>query len=255
MHAAPTRYTDGTTEFEGFLAFDGPISHRRPGVLVFHQWSGEGEFERSKAQLLADQGYVALAVDMYGAGKRGKTPAENGALMTPLVEDRAMLRVRIEAALAHLRRQPNVDADRIGAIGFCFGGLCAYDLARYGVAGVRGVVGFHGLFGAPPAGKVARAERMRTKVLACHGWNDPMAKPDAVNAFAREMHDHGCDWQLHAFGGCGHAFTNPAAQDPKGGMQYNPLADERGFHMMRDHLAEVFGDAWKTTVTMCPWPA
>jgi dienelactone hydrolase len=254
MHAAPTRYTDGTNEFEGFLAFDGPISHRRPGVLVFHQWSGEGEFERSKAQLLADQGYVALAVDMYGAGKRGRSPAENGALMTPLVEDRALLRARTEAALAHLRRQPNVDTDRIGAIGFCFGGLCAYDLARYGVAGVRGVVGFHGLLGAPAAGQVARAERMHTKVLACHGWNDPMAKPDAVNAFAREMHDHGCDWQLHAFGGCGHAFTNPGAQDPKGGMQYNPLADRRAFQLMHDFFIEVFGEQYATKVTDCPWP-
>jgi dienelactone hydrolase len=254
MHAASTRYKDGDTELEGFLAFDGPLTHRRPGVLVFHQWSGEGEFERSKAQELADHGYVALAVDMYGAGKRGKNPAENGALMNPLVADRALLRRRTEAALAHLRHQPNVDADRIGAIGFCFGGLCAFDLARYGMPGVRGVVGFHGLLAAPEAGKVQRAEQMRTKVLALHGWNDPMARPDAVNAFAREMHDHGCDWQLHAFGGCGHAFTNPAAQDAKAGMQYNPLADARAFEMMHGFFDEVFSSRWDTKVTTCPWP-
>jgi dienelactone hydrolase len=95
---------------------------------------------------------------------------------------------------------------------------------------------------------------MQTKVLALHGWNDPMARPDAVEAFAREMTEHAADWQLHAFGGCGHAFTNPAAQDAKGGMQYNPLADARSLEMVKDFLAEVFGPAWGTKVTMCPTP-
>ena len=107
---------------------------------------------------------------------------------------------------------------------------------------------------APAAGAVERAKQMHTKVLALHGWNDPMARPEAVNAFAREMHDHGADWQVHAFGGCGHAFTNPAAQDAKGGMHFNTLADARSFALMRDFFAEVFGDAWNTRVTACPWP-
>ena len=253
MHAANETYRDGTDEFEGYLVYDGAGTERRPGVLVYHQWSGCSAFERGYAERVAALGYAVLCVDMYGKGRRGSSPEQNSALMTPLMQDRALLRRRSEAALAHLRSLAMVDRDRVGAIGFCFGGLCAYDLARYGIAGVRGCVGFHGLLGAPE--KVERAPRIQARVLALHGWNDTMARPDAVNAFAREMHDHGADWQLHAFGGCGHAFTNPAAQDPKGGMQYNPLADERGFHMMRDHLAEVFGDAWKTTVTACPWPA
>ena len=253
MHAASETYRDGSTAFEGFLAYDGAASRRRPAVLVFHQWSGCSSFEVEKAEWLAGLGYAALAVDMYGAGKRGTNPAENGALMTPLVEDRALLRRRAEAALAHVRSLPMVDPGRIGAIGFCFGGLCALDLARAGIDGVRGCASLHGLLGAP--GGIARAERMRTKVLALHGWNDPMARPDAVLAFAREMHDHGADWQLHAFGGCGHAFTNPQAQDAKAGMQHNPLADARSFAMVRDFLAEVFGDSWSTPVTCCPWPS
>lgn len=253
MHAAKETYSDGTENFEGFLAYDGASTKRRPAVMVFHQWSGCSPFEVEKAEWLSGLGYAALAVDMYGAGRRGSTPAENGALMTPLMEDRGLLRRRTEAAIRHLKSLPMVDADRIGAIGFCFGGLCALDLARHGTEGVRGCVSLHGLLGAFD-GRVRRADRMRTWVLALHGWNDPMARPDAVQAFAREMHDHGADWQLHAFGGCGHAFTNPQAQDPKGGMQYNPLADARSFAMVRDFLAEVFGPAWETQVTGCPWP-
>jgi dienelactone hydrolase len=255
MHAANETYRDGSTEFEGYLAFDGAKDKRRPGVLVFHQWSGCSAFEQEKAEWLAGLGYAALAVDMYGTGKRGTNPAENGALMTPLVNDRAELRKRAEAALRHLKSLPMVDGDRIGAIGFCFGGLCVLDVARAAMPGVRGVVSLHGLLGAPDAAKLPSAAQITARVLALHGWNDPMARPDSVLAFAREMHDHGAEWQLHAFGGCGHAFTNPGAQDAKGGMQYSPLADARSFAIVKEHLAEVFGPAWATKVTNCPWPS
>ncbi|MFO0963853.1 MAG: dienelactone hydrolase family protein [Phycisphaerales bacterium] len=255
MHAADDRYQDGSHAHEGYLAYDDTTPAKRPAVLIFHQWAGCGAFEQSKARMLAELGYVGFAVDMYGAGKRGSNPQENSALMTPLVQDRALLRRRTEAALARVRSLPMVDADRIGAIGFCFGGLCAFDLARYGIAGVRGCMGFHGLFAPPAAGSVARAARMHTKVLAAHGWNDPMVRPDAVEAFAKELSDHGADWQILALGGCGHAFTNPAAQDPAGGMQYSTLADERSFAAMRRFFAEVFGPRYESRVTNCPWPA
>jgi dienelactone hydrolase len=254
MHAANETYRDGSTEFEGFLAYDGARDMRRPAVLVFHQWSGCSALETEKAEWLAGLGYAALAVDMYGKGKRGTTPEENTALMTPIVSDRALLRQRMEAAVRHLKSLPMVDSERIGAIGFCFGGLCVLDLARAGMSGIRGTVSLHGLLGSFDATKLQRPAQMQTKVLALHGWNDPMARPDAVEAFAREMTEHGADWQLHAFGGCGHAFTNPAAQDAKGGMQYNPLADARSLEMVKDFLTEVFGPAWGTKVTMCPMP-
>ena len=140
MHAASETYRIGSDEFEGYLAFDGASASRRPGVLVFHQWSGCSPFEREKADWLAGLGYAALAVDMYGKGKRGSNPQENGALMTAVVSDRALLRRRAEGAVQHLRSLPMVDGDRIGAIGFCFGGLCALDLARAGTEGVRGAV-------------------------------------------------------------------------------------------------------------------
>ncbi len=252
MHHASDRYHDDAHELEGFLAYDDSTPARRPAVLIFHQWAGLGEFEQSKARMLAGLDMVGFAVDMYGKGRRGGSPAENSALMTPLLEDRALLRRRTEAAIARVRSLPMVDPDRIGAIGFCFGGLCAFDLARYGVAGVRGCVGFHGLF-APLDAKVQRAPKMHTKVLAVHGWNDPMVRPDSVQAFAKELSGHGADWQIHALGGCGHAFTNPAAQDPTGGMQYSPLADERSFALMRGFFREVFGPRYEAKVTECPW--
>ena len=254
MHAANETYRDGSEVFDGFLAHDGASAGRRPGVLVFHQWSGCSAFEQAKARWIAGLGYVALAVDMYGAGKRGTTPEENGALMMPLVEDRALLRRRAETAIRHLRSLPMVDPDRLAAIGFCFGGLCVLDVARWGAPGVRGAVSLHGLLGAFAEGSVGRVPTISARVLALHGWNDPMARPDAVQAFAREMHEHGADWQLHAFGGCGHAFTNPQAQDAANGMQFNPLAEARSFEMVKDFLAEVFGPAWETLTTSCPWP-
>jgi dienelactone hydrolase len=254
MHAANETYSDGSATYEGYLAFDGARTQRRPGVLVFHQWSGCSAFEREKADWLAGLGYAALAVDMYGKGKRGSNPDENGALMTPLVKDRNLLRQRAEAAIRHLKSLPMVDADRIGAIGFCFGGLCVLDVARWGTPGVRGVVSLHGLLGAFDPAQVQRATAMTARVLALHGWNDPMARPQAVLDFAREMHDHGADWQIHGFGGCGHAFTNPQAQDAANGMQFNPLADARSFEMTKDFLAEVFGPQWDVRAKQCPWP-
>ena len=182
-------------------------------------------------------------------------PFEAGTYLDRLQIEAVEASVAREAALRHLKSLPMVDGDRIGAIGFCFGGLCVLDVARAAMPGVRGVVSLHGLLGAPDAAKLPSAAQISARVLALHGWNDPMARPDSVLAFAREMHDHGADWQLHAFGGCGHAFTNPGAQDAKGGMQYSPLADARSFAMVKDHLAEVFGPAWATKVTNCPWPS
>lgn len=253
MHASHVTYQDGPTALEGFLAYDDSTPARRPAVLVFHAWAGQDDFATTRAQQLADLGYVGLAVDMYGAGKRGSNPTENAALMQPFMADRAMLRRRAMAAVDFVRQQPQVDATRLGAIGFCFGGLCAIDLARAGVDGVRGVVSFHGLF-APPTG-VTVARPMRTKVLALHGWNDPMVKPDAVVAFSREMSDAGADWELDAYGHHGHAFTNPQANDAANGMQFSPLIARRAFERMESFLGEVFGPRFDTTVARCPWPA
>lgn len=251
MHAAHTMYHDGSTALEGYLAQDSSTKARRPAVLVFHAWGGQDAFACERAEKLAELGYVGFAVDMYGQGKRGSNPAENTALMQPFMADRAMLRTRALAAVNFVKTLPTVDADRLGAIGFCFGGLCALDVARAGAPGVRGAVSFHGLF-APPAG-VAVARPMHTKVLALHGWNDPLAKPDSVLAFAQEMSDAGADWELDAYGHHGHAFTNPQANDAANGMQFSPQIARRAFRAMEDFFAEVFSARYETVVERCPW--
>ena len=228
-------YIHGGDVFEGLLAWDDGQLGPRPAVAVAHAWAGRSAFEDGKARALAELGYVGFAMDVYGKGRRGRTKEENAALMTPLVQDRPLLQARLGAALQTLAAQPEVDPQRLAAIGFCFGGLSVLDMARCGLP-LRGVVSFHGLF-TPPGNTAGRA--ISAKVLALHGWDDPMATPEAVLAFAREMTQAGADWQLHAYGGTMHAFTNPEANDPGFGTVYSARADARSWQAMRQFLAEV----------------
>jgi dienelactone hydrolase len=228
-------YQHSGTVLEGFLAWDGTVAAPRPAVMVSHAWVGRDEFACDKARALAELGYVGFALDMYGKGVLGADAEENARLMRPFMEDRALLQRRMQTALATVRAQPEVDPARIAAIGFCFGGLCALDLARTG-ADLRGVVAFHGLL--TPPGNTAGA-RIRAKALVLHGWDDPMAPPEQVVALAGELSDAGCDWQLHAYGGTVHAFTNPRANDPAFGTVYQPTADRRSWLAMRNFLEEV----------------
>ena len=156
-------YVDGDTTLEGLVAWDDAQTGTRPGVLVSHAWGGRSELEDGKAIQLAELGYVGLALDLYGKGVRGSSPAENSALMQPFLDDRQMLQTRLLKSLDALREQPEVDSANVAAIGFCFGGLCVLDIARTGEE-LRGVVSFHGLFSSPdnpaaPSGRPSRAER------------------------------------------------------------------------------------------------
>jgi len=229
-------YKDGDTVFEAHVAWDEAIQGHRPGVLVSHAWGGRSEFEDRKAECLAELGYVGFALDLYGKGVRGSNQEENSALMQPLLDDRPLLQKRMQLALGHLKAQKDVASDRLAAIGFCFGGLCVLDLARTG-ADLCGVVSFHGLLGAP--GNTA-GTAMQAKALVLHGWQDPLAPPEAVQALASEMDGLDADWQLHAYGTSYHAFTNPAANDVANGMQYDPVADRRSWDSMQLFLNEVF---------------
>jgi dienelactone hydrolase len=229
-------YSDESTACHGYLAVPtadavGP----RPVVLVAHAWQGHCEFAREKAHMLADLGYLGFAIDVYGNGRRGTTPEENSALMTPWIQDRAALRRRLLAAVAAARALPGVDAQRVGVIGFCFGGLCAFDLARANAPGLRAAIGFHGLFMPPNLGA---QESIKAKVLALHGYDDPMAKPDAMVGFADEMTRAHADWQVVAYGATGHAFTNPHAHDHANGLFYREIIANRAFAAMRALLAE-----------------
>ena len=229
-------YSDGDTVFEGRLAWNDDSGAPRPGILVAHAWGGRSANEDRKADELAELGFTALALDLYGKGKRGSGPDENAALMQPLLDDRALLQRRMSVALDTLRAQPEAEAGSIAAIGFCFGGLCVLDLARTG-ADIAGVVSFHGLF-APPGNTAGNT--IKARVLALHGWDDPMATPDSVLALAQELSAMGADWQLHAYGNTMHAFTNPAAADPDMGTVYDAAADRRSWQAMANFLDELF---------------
>lgn len=225
---------DGRT-YEGLMVWDDAASGPRPGVLVAHAWGGRSEFEDGKARWLAQQGYVGFALDVYGKGVRGSSTEENAALMTPLMENRGELLARLQRALEVMRDQAPVDGARCAGIGYCFGGLCMLDLARAGSV-MTGVVSLHGLFQAPENGA---ARDVKASVLCLHGYDDPMATPDSLLALASEFSEAGADWQVHAYGGTMHAFTNPAANDPGFGTVYSARADARATQAVLNFLAEV----------------
>ncbi|MEO0714449.1 MAG: dienelactone hydrolase family protein [Pseudomonadota bacterium] len=227
-------YEIGGQVYEGYLAR--PDSSDAPIVLVAHAWGGQGDFERGKADWLANEGYAGFAIDVYGKGKRGETTEECQALMSPLAENRAELQARLNGSLDFARAQPGVDGTKAAATGFCFGGLSVLDMARAGMD-VAGVVSFHGLLGAAPN---ISEPKISAKVLALHGWDDPMATPEDVIAFSKEMSAAKADWQLHGYGGVMHAFTNPGADNPDFGTVYHAGADRRSFAAAKDFLSELF---------------
>jgi len=236
MHASNYVYHDGEQELYGYLAYDEPKDKPRPAVLVVHDWTGRNDFACQKAELLAEMGYIGFAADMYGLGRLGETVDEKQALMQPLVNDRRLLRGRINAALDALVGMAEVDNQRIAVIGFCFGGLCALDLARSG-ANIAGVVSFHGLLNKP---KELANHAIKARVLVLHGYDDPMVPPEQVNAFCKEMTEAKVDWQVHMYGHTQHAFTNPNAHDKNLGTIYNPKAEHRSWRAMTDFLQELF---------------
>lgn len=228
------RYTHNGTEFEAHLAYDDAVSGPRPLVTVSHAWSGRTAFENDKAEKLAAMGYAGLAIDVYGAGVVGGSAEENTALMTPLLEDRGELLARLRAGIAAGAAHDAADGSRVAAMGYCFGGLCALDLARSG-DNLAGAISFHGLF-TPPSWPV---EKIKAKVLVLHGWDDPMAKPDTVLSLSEELSKAGADWQLIAYGNTLHAFTNPEANDPGFGTVYDADADRRSWQALANFLTEV----------------
>lgn len=228
-------YRHADTLLSGFLAYDDAHTQPRPAVMISHAWAGRDAFVCDKAHRLAELGYTAFALDMYGKGVLGNDPEENGKLMQPFMADRGLLQGRITAALETVRGLPQVDRSRVAAMGFCFGGLCVLDLARTG-ADLRGVVSFHGLF--VPPGNTAGG-KIRAKMLVLHGYDDPMAPPEQVLALSRELTEASADWQIHMYGNTMHAFTNPLANDPSFGTVYGPAADRRSWQSMQNFLAEV----------------
>jgi len=230
-------YRDGDTVLEGVVMHDDTIPGPRPGVLVVHQWKGLGDYELRRAEMLAKLGYVAFCADISGKGVRATNPADAGKLAGKYKDDRALLRSRVNAALAELRKQPLVDTARLGAIGYCFGGTTVLELARSG-APLNAVVSFHGGLSTPTP---ADAKNIKAHVLALHGADDPFVPPTEVAGFEQEMRNGGVDWQLVSYGGAVHSFTDAGAgTDNSKGAAYNERADLRSWKAMKDFLTELF---------------
>ena len=224
-------YKHGDTVLEGYLAFDDAVRGKRPGVLVVHEWWGLNDYAKMRARMLAKLGYVAFAVDMYGKGLRAKNRQEARKLATTIRKDRWLMRARVNVALDVLKGNALCDSKRTAAIGYCFGGGVALELARSG-AEVSGVVSFHGNLDTP---NPEDAKKIKAKLLVCHGADDPVVPPAQVAAFQTEMRDAKVDWQMIIYSGAVHTFTNPA-----GGKSYNEKADKRSWEHMKQFFAEIF---------------
>ncbi|MCA9491819.1 MAG: dienelactone hydrolase family protein [Myxococcales bacterium] len=234
MHVSTIGYSEGTDAFDLYVARpDG--DGQRPALLVVHMFGGRNAFVEARARAVAELGWVGAAIDLYGVGRRGTDRASSQALMMELIGDPERLRRRLRASFDAVRGLDGVDPERIGAIGFCFGGMCAILSARMGLP-MRGVVSFHGLLKVGPGldGPVP------ARILVLHGQDDPMVPPADVAAFAEEMKRVGAEWELHAYPRVMHAFTNPDADDPAFGTVYDADADRRSWAEMTRFFREVF---------------
>lgn len=233
-------YRSGDTTLRGYLVWDDAIAGKRPGVLVVHEFWGLNDYPRSRARMLAELGYTALAVDMYGEGKVGEHPREASAFMNSVLGHADIARARFVAAQKFLQQEPTVDPARIAAIGYCFGGATVLMMAREGVD-LAGVVSFHGLLN---AGAPAEPGRIKARILVETGSEDAMAKPEEVAAFEKEMQAVGANYRVDSYPGAKHGFTNPDADAiakqfdlPVG---YDAAADAKSWAATQQFFQEIF---------------
>lgn len=229
-------YKQGDAVLEGYLSYDTNFTGQRPGVLVVHEWKGLNDYAKMRADMLADLGYVAFAADIYGKGIRPQSTEQAGAQAGKYKGDRPLLRQRVEAGLAELKSQPNVDATKLAAIGYCFGGTTVLELARAG-ANIKGVVSFHGGLSTPTP---ADAKHIKARVLVLHGADDPFVSPEEVAGFEKEMTDAKVKYQLIPYPGAVHGFTNPANIGDLKGALYNKEADQKSWEEMQKFFKEIF---------------
>lgn len=240
IHGEEVTYRADSTDLKGYLAYDSSIEGKRPGILVVHEWWGHNDYVRKRADMLAELGYTALALDMYGDGKQAEHPDDAGKFAMAVMQNIETGEKRFNAALELLKSQETVNPEHIAAIGYCFGGGVVLHMARIGTD-IDGVVSFHGSLASlhkPEPGTV------KAKILVCHGEADAFATQEQVDAFKQELDDAGADYTFITYPDAKHSFTSPEA-DAKAAefnipVGYNKAADEKSWQDMRNF----FNDLW-----------
>lgn len=232
-------YKLDTLTMKGFVAFDESNGNKRPAVLIIHEWWGLNDYVKNRAKQLADLGYVAMAVDLYGLGRTADNPKDAGEAAGYFYSHSKVAKDRFDAAVAKLKEFPQVDTANMAAIGYCFGGAMALNFAQLG-ENLKGVVSFHGNLPAIPANKNA----LKASVLVCHGEADGFVKPEEVTAFKKLMDGLKADYTFKSYPNAQHAFTNPDATEngkkfniP---ISYNAAADSASWNDMKSFFGKIF---------------
>ncbi|NMM49960.1 dienelactone hydrolase family protein [Marinigracilibium pacificum] len=233
------RYSTDSTEMVGYVAYDESIDGTRPGVIIVHEWWGHNDYVRMRADKLAELGYAAIAVDMYGDGKQAEHPGDAGKFAGMVMSNIDMAKERFEAAMKLLKSHPKVDSTKIAAIGYCFGGSVVLTMANAG-EDLDAVAAFHSGVQLP----IMPNESLKAKVLVCNGGADPMIPPKSVNNFKSAMDSIGADYKYIEYPGATHAFTNKGA-DSLGQkfdipLAYNEEADTKSWEELKNLLNDVF---------------
>lgn len=233
-------YNCDNTSMNGYVVYKDSGQEKRPAVLVVHEWWGLNDYSKRRARELADLGYVAMAVDMFGNGQTASSPDEAMKLAGPFYQDPQLTKTRLDAALVKLKTFPQVDTSNIAAIGYCYGGYTVLNAAKLGEP-LKGVVSFHGNLGGVKPDK----NLLKARVLVLHGEADPIVKQDEVSQFRKQMDSVGANYTFKSFPNAKHAFTNPAADSVENkfhiGVGYNADADRQSWNDMKDFLRGLFG--------------
>lgn len=226
-------YQDGATELEASISY--PKANNAPIILVCHAWSGKDQFAEETVARISEWGYVGVAIDMYGKGVVGKSQQENARLKQPFLDDRALLKNRLQKGFDLARSLKDADGSKVAAIGFGFGGLCALDLARSKVA-LKGAVAFYGHF---EESAESRNQDIKSKILILHGAEDSVVPASEVLEFGTRLNKLDVDWQCHIFGRTLHAFMNPASNAPAVGIAFQEDSAKRAWQLTRCFLDEL----------------
>lgn len=234
----PVTYTVNGKNYDGFVTYDSNQAGKRPAVLVVHEWWGLTDYPRMRAKKLAELGYIAMAVDMYGDGKIANDPKTAQELATPYYKNPTLSKTMLDAAIAKLKTFPETDTSKMAAIGYCYGGYIVLNAAKLG-ADLKGVVSFHGdLSGVAPDKKMIKAN-----ILVCHGDSDQFVNPEVAN-FKKAMDSAGVEYTFKSYPNATHAFTNPASDEngKKFNMpiKYNAAADSASWNDMKDFFKKIF---------------